>query len=214
MKKNTLTIIFFLLLAHNINAQSVRVLAECTITYSVTLIERNDAKIDSTKFGNTISKTVYIKGNQSRVEVLSPTFSQSVIFDKATGNAVILRAIGNNKFITKLDNIKWKAQNNKFEGSTLSIISNETKTILGYECKKAKIQLKDGNSFTLYFAANIVPSVKEFEYQFKEVPGFVLEYESQDVNGQLVKYTATKINLNPVSLTKFDIPTNGYRILN
>jgi hypothetical protein len=66
----------------------------------------------------------------------------------------------------------------------------------------------------LYYATNIAPSVKEFEYQFKDVPGFVLEYESQEQEGKKVRYVANKINLSPVLSTKFDIPVSGYRILN
>jgi hypothetical protein len=60
----------------------------------------------------------------------------------------------------------------------------------------------------------IVPSVKEFEYQFKDVPGFVLEFESQEADGKKIKYTATKINLSPVQASRFDVPTSGYRLLN
>ena len=76
------------------------------------------------------------------------------------------------------------------------------------------MQLKDGSSFAIYYATAIVPSVKEFEYQFKDIPGFVLEYESQEADNKKIKYTATKINLSPVTASKFDIPTSGYRLLN
>ena len=54
---------------------------------------------------------------------------------------------------------------------------------------------------------------EEFEYEFKDVPGLVLEYETVE-DGKQIKYTATKINLSPVQTSKFDIPTSGYRILN
>ena len=108
---------------------------------------------------------------------------------------------------------KWKAENKKFDGATVTKVE-ESKTILGYECKKAILKLVDGNTFTLYYANNITPSVKEFEYQFKDIPGFVLEYESQEQNGKKVKYTAIKINLSPVQASRFEIPTSGYRILN
>lgn len=201
---------FFSLVA--LNAQNIKVLAECTVSYSIQLQETNTTTpaTDATK---NATKTLFIKGNQSRVDLVSPSFSQSIIFDKALGNAVILREIGNNKFITKLDNAKWKGLNTKFEGLVVKEL-NEKKVILGYECKKAILELKDGSAFTVYYATSIIPSVKEFEYQFKDIPGFVLEYESQEQNGQKVKYIATTINLNPVSINKFDIPTSGYRVLN
>ena len=195
----------------SINAQQ-RMVAECTVTYSITAdASTNDKETVESLKGS--FKTVYIKANQSRVDLSSPAFSQSLFYDKNTGSATIIREIGNNKFMSKLDNAKWKAENKKFDGLVVTN-SIETKTILGYECKKAVLQLKDGNSFTIYYATNILPSVKEFEYQFKDVPGFVLEYEAQELGGKKIKYMATKINLNPVLASKFEIPTSGYRMLN
>lgn len=189
-----------------------RIVAECTVTYAVSAEEANTDKETVESLKVTL-KTVYIKANQSRVDLVSPSYTSSIFFDKTTGNAVSLRESGNNKFISKLNNAKWKAANKRFDSAVL-VNGTETKVILGYECKKAELQLKDGNSFTIYYATNIVPSVKEFEYQFKDVPGFVLEYEykGQEANSKKIKYTATKINLSPVQASKFDIPTSGYRV--
>ena len=189
-----------------------RVVAECTVTYSITL-EDGAPDNEMTESLKSSVKTVYIKANNSRSDIASPSFKQSLIYDKSAGTAVILREFGNNKFMTKLDNAKWTALNNAYEGMTINNL-NETKTILGYECKKAELVLKDGSSFIIYYASNIVPSVKEFEYQFKDVPGFVLEYESKEGNSGKIRFTATKINTNPVQLSRFDIPTTGYRLLN
>lgn len=211
MKKMCTFLALLFFMATNVSAQQ-RIVAECTVTFSISADAATADKetVESLKAG---SKTVYIKANQSRVDLSSPSFSQSVFYEKNTGSAVILRDIGNNKYMSKLDNAGWKALNAKFEGATVTN-SNETKTILGYECKKAILQLKDGNSFTIYYATNITPSVKEFEYQFKDIPGFVLEYEALEMGGKKIKYTATKINLSPVPASKFEIPTTGYRMLN
>lgn len=194
----------------SIHAQQ-RVLAECTVTYTIS-VEDSVTDKDINESLRSSTKTVYIKRNNSRTDLQSPTFTQSLIYDKNTGMAVILRAFGNNKFMTKLDATKWANENKKYEGMAISY-TNETKTILGYECKKALLSLKDGSSYTLFYAGNILPSVKEFEYQFRDVPGFVLEYESRE-GERRIKYTATKINMDPVSLSRFDIPTSGYRLLN
>ncbi|MEK7198521.1 MAG: hypothetical protein AAB212_01175, partial [Bacteroidota bacterium] len=59
----------------------------------------------------------------------------------------------------------------------------------------------------------IIPSVREFEYEFKDIPGFVLEFESQEAQSKKIRYTATKINLAPVQASKFDVPKSGYRLL-
>lgn len=209
MKKIFTLILSFIALA---TMAQQRVVAECSVTFSVGAEEGSVDKdfIESLK---STSKTVYIKGNDSRTDLASPSFSQSLFYNKVTGAGVILREFGGNKFMTKLDNAKWLAQNIRYDGSKVTIV-NETKTILGYECKKAMILLKDGSSFAVYYATNIVPSVKEFEYQFKDIPGFVLEYEAQESDNRKIKYTATKLNLNPVQASRFDVPTSGYRLLN
>lgn len=210
--KNCILLIVFYFSLNSLLAQT-RVVAECTVNYSIQI--NGDEKVDNETAAllKSSSKTVYIKGNDSRVDLQSISFLQTLIYDKSTGNAIVLRELGSNKFITKLDNKGWINKNSKFNNMTISYL-NEVKQILGYECKKALLQLQDNSSFVVYYSTTIVPSVKEFEYQFKDIPGFVLEYEAMEEKGLKITYTASKINLNPVPASKFDIPTSGYRILN
>ncbi len=208
MKKIIILLSFLQLASVKINAQQ-RVVAECTINYSVA------TDSSSAKTNNALSstkKTVYIKGNDSRTDIVSPSFSQTTFYDKTSGNAVVLREFGNNKIMTKLSKSQWLETNKKFEGITVNLLS-DTKTILGYECKKAILQTKDGNLVNVFYATAIMPSVKEFEYEFRDIPGLVLEYETEK-DGQKIKFTAIKINLSPVQNSKFDVPTTGYLIRN
>jgi GLPGLI family protein len=193
-------------------AQS-RVVAECTVQFAIQVNNENSTDKETVSLLKATTKTVYIKANDSRVDLISPTFQQSVIYNKNTGEAVILRELGANKFMTKLNAKAWEAQNAKFADMDVNLV-NETKKIVGYDCKKAVLQLKNGTSFTVYYATAIIPSVKDFEYQFSNIPGFVLEYETQEGKGEKITYTATKINLYPVQASRFDIPTSGYRLLN
>jgi len=208
--KQILAISAFLMVVHA-NAQQ-RVVAECTITYAISVEEDNSIDKELLASLKATTKTVYIKANDSRADLVSPTFKQTVLYNKASGAAVILREIGPNKLMTRMDNAKWANENKRYEGAVMTI-TPETKTILGYECKKATIRLKDSSSYNLYYAPNIVPSVREFEFQFKEIPGFVLEYEAQVPDGKKITYTATKINFSPVQASRFDVPVNGYRLL-
>jgi GLPGLI family protein len=210
--KNILVLFALIYMVKPTTAQT-RIVAECTVHYSIAINDAVKADNETIALLKSSSKTVYIKGNDSRVDLTSPSFSQTMIYNKSTGTAVILREMGSNKFITKLDEKKWIEQNSKY--SNLNILyTSETKKILGYDCKKAILQLQNGNSFTVYYAPNIIPSVTEFEYQFKNIPGFVLEYETREGDKQNIVYTATKISFNPVQAAKFDIPTSGYRMLN
>lgn len=200
-----------LLFCLSLDAQQ-RVVAECTAVYTISLDDNSlDAEIAATL--KATSKTVYIKGINSRTDLNSPSFSQSVIYNKNTATATILRTIGANKFMTRLDQAKWAAEHTRYANMKL-VKSDDTKVILGYECKKMILELTDGTSLTVFYATNIMPSVKEFEYQFKDVPGFVLEYESTEGESRKIKYTASQINFNPVAASRFDIPTSGYRMLN
>jgi GLPGLI family protein len=187
-----------------INAQQ-RTVAECVVNYAV--VTDSNADMSHT------TKIVYIKGNDCRTDIISPSFTQTIFYDKTTGNAVVLREFGNNKVMTKLSKTQWIEKNKKFDGAAITVVG-DTKNILGYECKKAIIQTSDGNSITVYYATAISPSVKEFEYQFKDIPGFVLEYEEVREGNKRIKYVATKINLSPVQISKFDVPSAGYRLLN
>lgn len=197
-------VIFFAAFA---NAQSQKVIGDCTVTFAIT-----GANAGTSENLKGSAKTLYIKGSQTRVDINSATYNQSIIYDNATGAAVILKEMGANKYMSTLDAEKWKQQNKKFEGMKFSVTA-ETKTILGFECKKAIVNLKNGNSFVIYFASAIIPSATENPYQFKDIPGFVLEYEMPGDKGDKINFTATKINFSPVPALKFEIPTKGYKIL-
>ncbi|HVZ26892.1 MAG TPA: hypothetical protein VG842_12590 [Sediminibacterium sp.] len=191
-------------------ATQSRVVADCTIAYAI----QGDAGTgESAETLKSSTKTIYIRGNDSRVDLVSPSFTQSLIYNKSKGVAVILRDFGNNHFMTKMTPEKWQEENKKYEGMIVNF-GEDTRRILGYDCKKATIKLKDGSVYVLYYTTAISPSVRDFEYQFKDIPGFVLQYELQDAKGQKITYLATKVDLNPVPTSRFDIPTKDYRILN
>lgn len=206
---NILCFIFFI--AEESNAQQ-RIIAECTIEYKVVSVNSNDTDLQTSM--QSATQTVYIKGNNSRVDLISPSYQQTTFFDKSTGTATILREFGNNKFISKLNNDEWMEANKIFEGATVTL-QNETKKILTYpDCKKAILKLKNGSLLTVFYVPNLVPSVKEFQYQFKNIPGLVLDFETTGKNQSAIHYTATQINFNPVPAQIFNIPTTGYRLLN
>lgn len=212
MKKACYLLAAICLLSIPLFAQ-VRVVADCTLSFAVSA-DDSGADKNITESLKATTKTVYIRGNDSRTDLVSPSFTQTLIYNKSEGSAVILREFGSNKFMTRLDAKAWAAENKRYEGMTVAYLNTEVKTILGYECKKAVITLKDGSLFTLFYATAIVPSVRDFEFQFKDIPGFVLEYESQDAQGKKIRYTATKVQISPVQASKFDIPLSGYRLLN
>ena len=159
------------------------------------------------------TKTVYIKSNNARIDLVAPSYSQSTIYNKTTATATVLRSFGEDKYMTPLNVKQWRKVNAALDSIQIRI-TNDSISILDYTCKKAILQLKDGVDIIVFFTPAIVPSVREYEYMFKDIPGFVLGYEMMDAAGIKTVFRATQINLyNPVSASRFDIPTKDYRVI-
>ena len=195
-----------------VNAQNAKIISDFTVVYDVVI---DDAKADPQmmKAMSGATKTLYIKGSKSRSELVSSNFQQVTIFDSKTDSTIVLRELGSAKYISYLNGDKRNDINKRFEGVSF-VNTDETKTILGYDCKKVLAKLKDGTTYNVYYTPSIIPSNRAYEFQFKDLPGFVLEYEAEAEGSKLrVKYSASKITLSPVSSAKFDAPKAGYRIL-
>jgi GLPGLI family protein len=187
-----------------------RIVAECTVVYKV---ESHDASDGSMR--QKATKTVYIKSNNARIDLVAPAYAQSTIYNKSTGMATVLRSFGEDKYMTSLNAKQWRKLNMPLDSMQIQLTTDSI-SVLDYSCKKALLQLKNGTTVTVYYTTAIIPSVRDYEYMFKDIPGFVLGYEMVDDLGVGVKtiFMATQINLyNPVAASKFDIPTKGYRIL-
>ena len=205
--KTIVSILFCFLILHLAQAQQ-RIVAECTVVYKV---ETQDA--DNAGKRQKATKTVYIKSNNARVELVSQAYAQTTIYNKTTATAAIIRTIGGEKYMTTLSAAQWQKLN-KLLDSTRIVLTTDSLSILDYSCKKAILYLKDNSEVTVYYTTNIIPSVREYEYMFKDIPGFVLGYEMLDAKGVKTSFKATQINLyNPVPSSKFDIPTKGYRLI-
>ena len=193
---------FLLVIAGFVYSQVAKMVGECTVTYTIQIAKDT---------GNA-AKILYIKGKKTRSEIISPSFMQTTIYDSKTGDAVIMRELNGEKYLSKFNSTQWKEKNKEWEGMTVKL-NNETKLILGYACKKAVATTKNGKNFVLYYTTGLTPSASENPYQFKNIPGIVLEYESETSEGKSIMFTATEINFSPVPAAKFIIPETGYRVL-
>jgi GLPGLI family protein len=195
-------IIFLFFWGNKATAQ--KIVSDCTVTFS---ISGNNSLADATK-------VFYVKGNMTRTDIVGKNYRQSTIYNSTSGLAVILKEVGAEKYLTRLSAEKWSDFNKKYEGMDI-VLMEESKVILGYSCKKGIAKLKDGSSFSFFYTPSIIPSSSENKYQFKGIPGFVLEYETTiGKDNQKISFTATKINLNPVPLSTFEVNESNYRLLN
>ncbi|HYH15891.1 MAG TPA: DUF4412 domain-containing protein [Flavisolibacter sp.] len=185
-------------------------LSEGTISYDI-VINTSSNKPQAADFFDGATSTVYLKGNKSRTEMVSSLGTQSTIIDGSKNTIAILKEYGDQKYLINLTQANWKEANHKNEKVDFTF-TEETKNILGYNCKKAIGKLADGTTFTVWYATDLVPDNKDFQYVNRTLPGLAMEYES-NVGNFKVTYTVSKINLNPVPAAKFDLPKAGFRVL-
>ena len=155
--------------------------------------------------------TVYLKGNNSRTDVVSTLGKEITIFNSKTDNAVILKEFSGQKLMITLTRDNWKLKNKMYNDVKFEL-TNEVKNIAGYNTKKAIANLADGRSFVVYYAPDIVIANKEYDATFINLPGLPIQYEIE--SGKMkFKYTVSKINYDPVLVSQFDFPTTGYRVM-
>ncbi|MEP6615448.1 MAG: hypothetical protein ABJA57_02665 [Ginsengibacter sp.] len=207
-KKMAITIFLYLLTV--LPAMAQKTLSEGSLVYNIS-IQTGSKEPKMADMLDGATTTVYIKGSQSRTELLSGLGTEATIHDAKSGTGVILKNYSGQKLMITLTDDDWKSKNKKYEGITFEN-TPETAVIAGYNCKKAIAKLNDGTSFVVYYTADLMVANKDYDYQFKTLTGLPLQYEWQ--SGKMIfKYTLSKINFDPVSASKFEIPKSGYRVL-
>jgi len=156
--------------------------------------------------------TVYIKGDKSRSEISNSLFSSTTIFDGNTGFGVILKEVSGQKLLIRMNPDNWAERIRMYDGIVFKN-TNETKEIAGYKCFKAIGQTSSGAMITVYYTRDIIPQNRQYEPPFRSLDGLPLEYELTNGNVK-IRYKIARIDLNPVPVSKFDIPGSGYRELN
>jgi len=201
-------IIVLFLSAFTIKAQ--KLISEGTLIYNIS-IQTGSIEPKMADMMDGATTAIYIKGSQSRSELVSALGSEVTMYDSKKGAGVILKDYSGQKLMITLTKDDWDKKNSKYEGITFET-TNETLNIAGYNCKKAIAKLKDGSSFVVYYSPEVEVADKDYDSQFKTLPGLALQYEWQ--SGKMkFKYTLSKINFDVVPASKFDIPKSGYRVM-
>lgn len=187
-----------------------KTLTEGTLVYNISVeTGSNQPKMADMLDGATT--TIYLSGNKSRTEMVSGLGSDATIFNATTGNGVILKDYSGQKLMITLTAEDWEKNNNKYQGITFEN-TGEISQIAGFSCQKAIAKLKDGSVFTVYYTKDVNVVNKDYDYQFKTLPGLPVQYEMQ-IGKMNFKFTLAKINYSSVSPSKFEIPSSGYRVL-
>ncbi len=199
------------LVAGHISSFAQKIISEGTIVYDVVIQtgKNEPQKGDALQGGATA--TIYLKGNNSRTDMISALGKEITIYNSKTDNAVILKEFSAQKLMIKLTKENWKSKNKMYNDIKFEL-TNEMKTIAGYNTRKAIATMADGKSFIVYYAPDLVPANKGYDATFTKLPGLAIQYEIE--SGKMkFNYTISKISFDPVLVSQFEFPTSGYRVM-
>lgn len=200
----------FALLAGSTTLFGQKTIAEATIVYNMVIQSGSNApqKGDALDGATT---TIYLKGNNSRTDMVSPLGKEVTIYNSKSDNAVILKEFSGQKLMITLNKDNWKAKNKLYSDIKFEL-TNDYKTIAGYNTRKAVAKMSNGKSFDVYYAPDLVPANKEYDATFNNLPGLAIEYEIE--SGRMkFKYSLAKISYDAVQVSLFDFPNSGYRVM-
>jgi GLPGLI family protein len=195
-------------LSSPINAQ--KALSEGTLVYNMS-VETGSGEPKMADMLDGATTTIYLKGNESRSELVSSLGREATIFNVSTGKGVMLKDYSGQKLMITLTAKNWEENNKKYQGIVFNN-TGETANISGFNCKKAIAKLNNGTSFTVYYTTDVNVANKSYDSQFKTLPGLPVQYEMQSGKMKL-KFTLASISYNSVPASMFEIPTSGYRVL-
>ncbi len=205
MMRSTILLLF---LCSFLNASAQKILSEGAVMYDVS-VQTGSSQAKMADVFDGATAVVFIKGGLSRTDLKSAIGNSSTIYDSKAGSGVVMREFGAQKLMIRMNRQNWADKNKKYEGIVYTK-TDETKKIAGYTCQKAMAKMTDGTTFIVYYTPDLVLENKDYDAQFRNLPGVPLEFESI-VGSIRVKYAASKVSFDPVPISRFEIPRSGYR---
>lgn len=210
--RTVLSILFTVFYSLTLAQNAPKTISEATLVYDIMVKSPGTEPKMADAFDGATS-TSYIKGSQSRTEMVSMLGTESTVYDNKTGNAFILKEYSGQKLMITLTKANWAEKNKAYDSVVYDYSSTETKTIAGYTCKKAVVTLAGSNkTFTVFYTTDIVLANKDFNSAFKNLPGVPLQYESE-IGKIKITYTVSKVSFETVNASKFEAPKSGYRVM-
>jgi GLPGLI family protein len=203
-------ILFIAVLFVGSSLAAQKTFTEGTLVYTMS-VETGSGEPKMADMLDGATTTIFLKGTQSRLELVSGLGSEATIYNATSGTGVILKDYSGQKLMITLSPQDWEANNKKYDGIIFEN-TNENSVISGFNCRKAIAKLKNGSSFTVFYTADVNPANKSYDAQFTTLPGLPVQYEMQ--SGKMkFKFTLAKITYDPIPSSKFEIPKSGYRVL-
>ena len=154
---------------------------------------------------------IYIRGTQSKTELITPFGKTITYFDEKSGQAIQLNDYGNQRLMVKMNENEYRELNRRNDSVRIEKMPDK-KNIAGFNCQRMNMVFKDGQSMMVYYSTDLI-----FQSSFNgislKLPGFPLEYES-DMGGVKVTYRAKQVSTRTVPASQFDINTDDYKEIN
>lgn len=158
---------------------------------------------------------IFFKGAKTYSEMNSMMMSTKAVSDE-NGSLVLMDQMGNKNYIrTSKAEMDKNAEVNKDKAPKIEYTS-ETKTIAGYECKKAIVTIttpKDGETKADVWYTEKIPYVTQSGRRggdiFKGLNGMAMEFTVPQ-GPMKVKMVAKEVSLEAVPDSKFVLTTEGY----
>lgn len=134
----------------------------------------------------------------------------TTIHNSRDHSAVSLIDAGSEKYLIRMNADDWAKETARYNGLFFTPASGSTE-IAGYKCQKAIGKMKDGNTFTVYYAPQLVPENTTYSERFEGLKGLPLSFETNTPQGIKMTMTAVSVNISQQPSSKFDTPSGGYR---
>ena len=196
-----------LLVTNNLNAQKKSSGFVGNISYSVT----TQGDVDATIAAQLPTEIImYYNGPKTRIEQKSAMGSQIIISNIETKEQIVLIDIMGQKYALKSTKEETEKGQSEIPKGTVTM-STETKTIAGYNCKKADF-LQDGKTSTIWITGEIDLKNANWQTPYKDVNGVMMEYTYTQNSGQdgdiSMLITAKEVKKEKVKDSMFTVPTS------
>lgn len=198
------------ILTSSVYAQKSKKAFQGTVTFAITY---PGSTLDAaTKAQLPTEQLVKINGCNSKTEETSGPVTQTSITNGTNKTAIILIDYMGTKYALKQTEKDITDALAKLPTPTVSI-TQETKTIATYLCKKAILTTteEDGtiSNDTIFYTEDLGCADYNFSTPYNGIPGVILEYSQfvEQINGTM-KYTATLVKKGKVADTEFLIPSD------
>lgn len=194
----------------SMGARAQKVFSEGIVTYKITVLDAKDKAMAEAAFKDA-SQMLSVKGYKARYEFLSPLRSNTVLYDANAKSATLLRQNGQERYMTDFDAVQWADFNARYANLRFEP-TGENKVVAGFGCIGAKAMMADGSEIIVFYANDLQPLARGYDYAFAGIEGLPLEFTVSN-SGTILQYSATSVQQTIISATKFEKPKTGYKIL-